>query len=157
MRGQQQRCRRYAFGKQFFRRVPHRPARCPDQFVQPLLQLRALLVLHQALVLLAVFLFGLLQIVAQLLARRVQLTRFRLPPEKMLDRHAQLVVPVAVETLAELLGDRTGAKQINVGEVHRLVGLEVLVAEVASADDGQAAIDQHQLVVHAPMLQRKVQ
>jgi len=75
----------------------------------------------------------------------------------MLDRHAQLVVPVAVETLAELLGDRTGAKQINVGEVHRLVGLEVLVAEVASADDGQAAIDQHQLVVHAPMLQRKVQ
>ena len=44
--GQQQGGSRHALGQQFFRRVPHGFAGRPDQFLQPLLQLRTLLVLH---------------------------------------------------------------------------------------------------------------
>ena len=98
-----------------------------------------------------------MQVVTQFLPRLVQAAGLGLRPEKALDGHAELVVPVFIETSRQLFGHRAGTEQVDVGEVHRLVRLEVLVAKVASADDRQAAVDQHQLVVHAPVLQRQVQ
>lgn len=59
--------------------------------------------------------------------------------------------------LCELVGDGADAEQVEVGEVHLRLGVEILVAEVASADDGRRAVGQPQLVVHAPVLLGQVE
>ncbi|MNH14158.1 hypothetical protein D3C79_737460 [compost metagenome] len=59
--------------------------------------------------------------------------------------------------MSELLGDRTHAEQINVGEIQVGLGIEVFVTQVATADDGHAVVHQPQLVVHAPVLQVEVE
>src|SRR5690606_35898689 len=77
--------------------------------------------------------------------------------EKLPDGHAQRMVPVLVETVGQLFGDRAGAEQIEIGEVEPLVDLEILIAQIASADNRQAAVGHYQLVVHASMLAGQVQ
>jgi len=64
------------------------------------------------------------------------------------------MVPVLIEADGQLRGDRPRAQQVDVGEVQRLVGIEILVPQIAPADDGQAAVGEYQLVVHAPVLLR---
>src|SRR5690606_17314775 len=66
-------------------------------------------------------------------------------------------VPVLVEAVPELFGHRPDAEQVDVGEVQVGFGVEVLVAQVATADDGHAVVHQEQLVVHAPVLARQVE
>lgn len=56
-----------------------------------------------------------------------------------------------------LVGDGADAEQVEVGEVHLRLGVEILVAEVASAYDGRRAVGQPQLVVHAPVLLGQVE
>src|SRR5690606_33199145 len=53
--------------------------------------------------------------------------------------------------------DRAGAEQIEIGEVEPLVDLEILIAQIAPADNRQAAVGHYQLVVHASMLAGQVQ
>ncbi|MNI28993.1 hypothetical protein D3C73_827980 [compost metagenome] len=77
--------------------------------------------------------------------------------QEFVDRLAQRAVPVLVETVAELLGDRADAEHVDVGKVEVGFGVEILVAQVAPADDGRAVVGQPQLVVHAPVLQRQVE
>ncbi|MNF92902.1 hypothetical protein D3C84_755610 [compost metagenome] len=59
--------------------------------------------------------------------------------------------------MSELLGNRTDAQYVDVGEIQVGLGIEILIPQVASADDGHAVVGQPQLVVHAPMLLRKVE
>ncbi|MNC64910.1 hypothetical protein D3C75_1151460 [compost metagenome] len=72
--------------------------------------------------------------------------------QELLDRLAQGAVPVLVETLSQLLGDRADTEQVDVGEVHVGLGIEILVAQIAPADNGHAVVRQPQLVVHASVL-----
>jgi hypothetical protein len=60
-------------------------------------------------------------------------------------------VPETVEDVARLLHGRPHQQQVGILEVDLLGGIEVLVADIAPADDGDAAIDDPGLVVHAPV------
>src|SRR5690606_35764476 len=75
----------------------------------------------------------------------------------VLDGGAEAVVPVLVEALPEVGGDRPGDEQVDVGEVEVGAGVEVFVAEVAATDDAHAVVDQPELVVHAAVLAREVE
>ncbi len=59
--------------------------------------------------------------------------------------------------MTKLFGHRADAQQVDVGEVEVGFGIEILIAQVAPADDGHAVVHQEQLVVHAPMLTRQVE
>ena len=79
------------------------------------------------------------------------------PIEEVVNRLAQGAVPVLVEAMAELLGHRPYAEHVDIGEVQVRLGIEVFVAQIASADDGHCAVCQPQFVVHASMLLRQIE
>ncbi len=112
---------------------------------------------HQLLVERVILFAGFLQGFFQPGAGVLQVLGGRFAREKLVDRLAQGAVPVLVETVPELLGHRADTEHVDVGEVHVGLGIEILVAQIAPADDGHAVVRQPQLVVHAPMLLRQVE
>ncbi|MNF86076.1 hypothetical protein D3C84_684990 [compost metagenome] len=77
--------------------------------------------------------------------------------QEFIDRLAQRTVPILVEAVAQLLGDRADAEHVDVGEIQVGLGIEILVPQVTAANDGGAVVRQPQLVVHAPVLQRQIE
>jgi hypothetical protein len=61
------------------------------------------------------------------------------------------------KAVAQLLGHRPDAEHVDIGEVQVGLGIEILIPQVAPADDRHAVVRQPQLVVHAPVLQRQVE
>ena len=59
--------------------------------------------------------------------------------------------------MPQLFGDRADAEHVDVGEIQVGLGIEILVPQIAPADDGHAVVRQPQLVVHAPVLLRQVE
>ncbi|MNT01877.1 hypothetical protein D3C72_1363620 [compost metagenome] len=59
--------------------------------------------------------------------------------------------------MPQLLGDRADAQQVHVGEVEIGLGVEILIPQVASANDGCAVVGQPQFVVHAAVLLGKIE
>ena len=64
-------------------------------------------------------------------------------------RIGDLGVPVTVERGGGIAHDRTHHREIQVDEVHFVVGAEILVAEVAPTDDRDPVVGNPGLVVHA--------
>ena len=93
----------------------------------------------------------------QLRPRLGQIVGRGLAGDQLIDRRAQGAVPVLIETVAELFSDRSDTQQVDVGEVELGLRVEVLVTQVAPADDGGAAVRQPQLVVHATVLLREIE
>ena len=58
-------------------------------------------------------------------------------------------VPVGVELAADLLDDGARQRDVEIGEVRLVGGTEILVADVAAADDRDAVVRDPRLVVHA--------
>jgi hypothetical protein len=58
--------------------------------------------------------------------------------------------------VAQLLGNRSDAQHVDIGKIQLGLGVEIFVTQIAAADDGNTAVGQPQLVVHAPMLLRQV-
>ncbi|MNC15862.1 hypothetical protein D3C75_636950 [compost metagenome] len=77
--------------------------------------------------------------------------------QEFVDRLAQGAVPVLVETVPELLGNRADTEQVDVSEIHVGLGIVILIPQISPADDGHAAVRQPQLVMHASMLLRQVE
>ncbi len=59
--------------------------------------------------------------------------------------------------MPELLGHRADAEHVDIGEVQVRLGVEILVTQVAPANNCHAVVRQPQLVVHAPVLERQVE
>ncbi|MNV25039.1 hypothetical protein D3C71_1161220 [compost metagenome] len=157
MGGQQQLGIGFALGQHFARRVPQCLVPGPDQLFAPDIQARLGFESHQLLVerviLFARFLQGFFQSGSGVL----QILGGRFAGHKRIDRFAQGAVPVLVETVSQLLGDRPDTEHVDVGEVHVGLGIEILVPQIAPADDGHAVVRQPQLVVHASVLLRQVE
>ncbi|MNP62250.1 hypothetical protein D3C76_1575100 [compost metagenome] len=99
-----------------------------------------------------ILLLGLLQGLLQAQAAVGQVLGRGAMGQELFDGFAQGAVPVLVEAVPQLFGDRADTEQVDVGEVQVGFGVEILVAQVAAADDGHAVVRQPQLVVHAPVL-----
>ncbi len=95
---------------------------------------------------------GLIQRLGQQCARFGQVLTVGRPVEKVVDRLAERAVPVLIEAVTQLLGHRPHTEHVDVGEIQIGLRVEILVAQIASADDGHGAIGQPQLVMHASML-----
>ncbi len=65
------------------------------------------------------------------------------------DRIAVLAVPVGIEGVGQVRNDRARSQHVEVDEVGRGAGHEVLVADVAPAAHRQRVVGDEQLVVHA--------
>ena len=104
-----------------------------------------------------ILLAGFFQRFFQARAGVLQVLGGRFAGEKFIDRLAQRAVPVLIETVPELLGHRPHAEHVDVGEIQVRLGIEILVAQIAPADDGRAVVRQPQFVMHAPVLQRQVE
>ena len=72
------------------------------------------------------------------------------------DRITRFTRPVLVEGLRHLADHGTRGKHVQVDELEALVGREILVADVAAADDRRRAVDGQRLVVHPPVQAREV-
>ena len=146
-----------AVGQHLARRIPQRLVPGPDQFFAPDIQARLRGECHQLLiervVLFARFLQGFFQSGAGVL----QILGSRFAGDKLIDRLAQGAVPVLVETVPQLLGDRADTEHVDVGEVQVGLGIEILVPQVAPADNRHAVVRQPQLVVHASVLLRHIE
>ncbi|MNZ49768.1 hypothetical protein D3C78_675440 [compost metagenome] len=138
-------------------RIPDRFGAGPGQRVQPVLQMRLVVLLGQTGDELRLADLFQVEPGLQIPAEVRQLARIGFAPEVVFYRPADGAVPVLVEALPQLPGDRPDAEQVEVAEVHLGLGVEVLVAKIASADDGQAVVRQPQLVVHAPVLPGQVE
>ena len=68
----------------------------------------------------------------------------------------RLALPVTLEIARHLSDHRPDRHHVQVDERERLVGVEVLIADVATADDRDLAVDRERLVVHAAIEPRKV-
>ncbi len=156
MRGQQQVRIRLALRQNLGRCVPQRLVVCPDQLVEPGFHARLGLVGHQSLIQRLVLLVRLLQRIVQLAPGLGQILAVGQEVHELIDGLAERAVPVLVEAVAKLLGHRSYAEHIDIGEVQVRLGIEVFIAQVAPADDGHTAVGQPQLVVHAPVLARQV-
>ena len=157
LRGQEQLRVWLAFGQHLARRIPQRLIPCPYQLFAPDVHARVGLERHQLLIQRVVLLSGFLQRLFEAHAGVLQIPGRRFAAEELLDGFAQRAVPVLIETVPELLGHRPHAEHVDVSEIQIRLGIEVLVAQIASADDGHAVIRQPQLVVHPPVLQRQVE
>ena len=71
------------------------------------------------------------------------------PIDQGRDRHRPLAVPEPVEHLRQIPDDGADRSNVQIAKVGLGVHLEVGVAHVAPADDGQGVVHHHQLVVHA--------
>ncbi|SCZ40492.1 hypothetical protein SAMN03159306_01290 [Pseudomonas sp. NFACC48-1] len=111
----------------------------------------------QLLVERVIFLLGLLHGFLQAQAAVGQVLGRGAMGQELLDGFAQGAVPVLVEAVTQLFGHRADTEQVDVGEVQVGFGVEILIAQVATADDGHAVIRQPQLVVHPAVLLRKVE
>lgn len=74
----------------------------------------------------------------------------------MFQRIGGRTVPVAVEIQGNSVDGRAGYQYIQVGEGDSLRGAEILVTDIAPADDGGLAIDGEGFVVHAPVQPAKI-
>ena len=90
-------------------------------------------------------------------ARLTQLVLGKAQGDKIANRLAQCAVPVLVEAVTQLFCHRAYAEQVDIGEIQLRLGIEILVAQIAPAHDRHAVIGQPELVVHAPVLARKVE
>ncbi|RMN75914.1 hypothetical protein ALQ52_04421 [Pseudomonas cannabina pv. alisalensis] len=156
LRGQQQVRIRLALRQHFGRRIPQRLVVRPDQFVEPGFHAWLSLVRHQPLIKGLVLLMRLLQRIIQFLAGLRQVLAVRQEIHEVADRLAERAIPVLIETVPQLFGDRPDAQHVDIGEIQVRLGIEILVTQVASANDCDAAVSQPQLVVHAPVLTRQV-
>ncbi|MNJ61032.1 hypothetical protein D3C77_568000 [compost metagenome] len=91
------------------------------------------------------------------MAAGTQVFGVRLGQHKVANRLAQGTVPVLIEAMAQLFGYRADAQEIDIGEIEVGFGVEVLIAQVATANNGHAVVYQPQLVVHTSMLQIEVE
>ena len=82
-------------------------------------------------------------------ARLLPLVGAGLPLDERCERHGCTAVPVIVETARQLAHHRPDGEQVEVREVGLGAAVEVLVAEIASADDRDRVVGHPQLVVHA--------
>ena len=64
--------------------------------------------------------------------------------------------PVALEVTADFFDHRPDGDDVQVDERYILAGSEVLIADIATADDGGLAIGRERLVVHAAIRAREV-
>ena len=74
---------------------------------------------------------------------------------KRADRDRDGAVPELVECRRELLDDRARGKYIVIGELGFRIDLEILIADIAPADERDRIVDDHQLVVH-PVVEPRV-
>ncbi|MNZ81412.1 hypothetical protein D3C78_1000760 [compost metagenome] len=136
----QQRAGRFVVGQYFARGIPHRLAMRPDQLLAPVRELRLRPVGHEMVIQCLVFDSCALQRLFQALAALEQVLGCWLVKHKVTDRLAQGAIPVLIEAVAQLLGDRADAQQVHVSEVEVGLGVEILIPQVASADDGRAVV-----------------
>ena len=94
------------------------------------------------------FSLGLPGVLVQDLALFPQGDGGRLAGEQRLRRDGQGAAPEFVESRRKLPGDRTASEDIVVGELRLGVDLEVLVADIAPADQRDRIVHDQQLVVH---------
>ena len=73
-----------------------------------------------------------------------------------LHRVGGVAVPVLVEGLRRLLHHRADRDQVEVAEIG-VAGIEIGVADIAAADDGDVAVHDERLVVHAPVEPVRIQ
>src|SRR5690554_2179032 len=71
---------------------------------------------------------------------------------KAANRLSQTMIPVEMKTLRQLIHHRAQCEEVKIGKVARLIGAVILVTKIAPANNGQGAIGDPQLVVHAPVL-----
>ena len=82
-------------------------------------------------------------------ARSAARRRRRVAPASALHRIRLLAVPVRVEDAPTARHDRPARQHVHVDEVRGRAAHEVFVGDVAPAGDGQRAVGDEQLVVHA--------
>ncbi len=70
---------------------------------------------------------------------------------KGLDRQRPAAVPEGVEAARSLGHRRAGDQPVEVGEIDLAAGVEIFVAQVATADHRHRVVGDPQLVVHAPV------
>ncbi len=80
---------------------------------------------------------------------RAQLGMAGLAAGQRLHGDGQRAGPVFVEAGRQLAGDGAGRKHVVVGELPIGIDLEILVADIPAADQGDGVIDHQQLVMHA--------
>jgi len=81
--------------------------------------------------------------------------RVRLAPEQPRDRDRRRGVPELVEGIGHGAHARAVGEHVQVAE-RDLPRLEILIADVASAEDGRLVVGDESLVVHAPVQAREV-
>ncbi|MNE29997.1 hypothetical protein D3C80_1234940 [compost metagenome] len=86
-----------------------------------------------------------------------QVSARRLERYKLLDGLAEGTVPVLVKTMSQLFCDRADTEHVNVSKISVGLGIEILVAQIATSDDGHTVVYHPQLVVHTPVLKRQVE
>ena len=151
--GQQQSGVGVGLGQYLARCVPQRLVPGPDQLAAPDVHAGLGLVSAQAVIQRVVLLTGLSQGGFKAPAGDGEVDLGGFVRDEVIDRLAQGAVPVLVEAVTQLLGHRPDAEHVDVGEIQVGFGVEILVAQVAPANDGHAVIGQPQLVMHAPVLQ----
>ena len=67
------------------------------------------------------------------------------------DRNRRLVVPVKIEFVGHLLHYGADEHHVEIGIIHHRVRLEIFVADIAAADDGDLPVGSEGLVVHPPV------
>ena len=77
-----------------------------------------------------------------------QVLRRRLASCQRFDRNRQRAVPERIETLRDLVDDRTGRDDVVIAELEVAATLEIFVSDVAPADDADFVVDDEELVVH---------
>src|SRR5208282_2699830 len=69
----------------------------------------------------------------------------------------QGAVPVFVEGPRQIVDDGAAHKYIVVGELRRRINLEILIADIAAADEGDRIIRDQQLIVHPIVKPRMIE
>ena len=66
------------------------------------------------------------------------------------------IVPILVEAPGDLRHHGSQGQDIEIPEIERLIHVVVFIGHIAAPEDGQAAIDDEGLVVHAPIEAREI-
>ncbi len=156
LRGQQQMRVGFPSGQNLAGGVPHDFAGRPDHLASPDAQLGVRLVAHKPVIQRWVCLSRFDQLGIQALACLAEILASETAIE-LADRPTQRAVPVLIKAVPQLPSHGAGTEQVDVGEIQVGLGIEILIAHIAPANDAHGVIGEPQLVVHASMLLRQVE
>ena len=62
-----------------------------------------------------------------------------------------VAIPIVIEDSRGFANNRTDRYHIQVAKIVVITGIEIMIADIASADDGRDVVCDERLVVHAPI------